>query len=166
MICNSRFTRIDFRIFLFQCLIFFLPGNAEATQIHPAEEGLYVHQIGHLFFILSMGFLIYRLRQRHLTREAGWRCIQYSALFFILWNVDAGIVHFFEDREDIYTIIDAAHWHHWIDFAGGHTSIEFFYYLGRMDHLLCVPAVIFLYCGLKHLLKQSESSETMQADRL
>jgi hypothetical protein len=149
----------DFLIFLIILSNFFLPGNAGATQIHPAEEGLYVHQIGHLFFIFSMGILIYRLRARGLTKEAGWRCIQYSALFFILWNIDAVMVHFFEDREDLYQIIDSGHWHQWINFTEGHNSLEFLYYLGRMDHLLCVPAIIFLYFGLKHLLNQASSSE-------
>jgi hypothetical protein len=157
MICNPRYSPIDFQILLLLSFILLLPPSAGATQIHPAEEGLYVHQIGHIFFILSMGILVYWLRARHLTKEAGWRCIQYSALFFILWNMDAVMVHFLEDREDLYEIIDAGHWYQWINFTGGHNSLQFFYYLGRMDHLLCVPAIIFLYVGLKHLLKQADS---------
>jgi len=33
------------------------PDIVLATQTHGTPEGIYVHQMAHLFFILSMGFL-------------------------------------------------------------------------------------------------------------
>ena len=64
-----------------------------ATQAHGEPEGILAHQLAHLFFILSMGVLIYWLRERNLVVEKAWRCIQYSALFFILWNLDTILAH-------------------------------------------------------------------------
>ena len=60
---------------------------ALATQGHGAPEGLFAHQLAHIFFIISMAVLTYWLRERKLVQAVGWRYIQYSALFFILWNV-------------------------------------------------------------------------------
>ena len=71
---------------------------AMATQAHSAPEGLYAHQLAHIFFIVSMGVLVYWLRERKLVQAVGWRFIQYSALFFILWNVDAFFVHLVEEQ--------------------------------------------------------------------
>ena len=69
-------------------LMIFTPNPALATQGHGGIEGVYAHQIAHIFFIISMGGLIYWLRQRGLVRERGWQLIRLSAFFFILWNLD------------------------------------------------------------------------------
>ena len=74
------------------------PTLALATQTHGEPEGLVVHQITHLVFIFSMGTLIFWLRKRKLVVETGWRYIQYAALLFILWNLDAFAVHFWMNR--------------------------------------------------------------------
>ena len=60
-----------------------MPATALATQGHNDPEGLVVHQMSHLFFVFSMGILIYWLRARDLVRHVGWRYIQYSSVFFI-----------------------------------------------------------------------------------
>jgi transcriptional regulator of acetoin/glycerol metabolism len=71
--------------------------QAFATQAHSAPKGLYAHQLGHIFFIVPMGVLIYWLRARQLVQMVGWRYIQHAALFFILWNLDAFCVHLLEE---------------------------------------------------------------------
>ena len=75
-----------------------LATPALATQTHGQPEGLYVHQIAHLFFIISMGILEFWLRQRNLIKEKGWKYIQLAAVLFILWNIDAIIVHFLDEQ--------------------------------------------------------------------
>lgn len=141
-------------------LLFFLfPSQGGATQIHSAEEGPLVHQIGHFLFIVSMGILVYWLRKRGLTKVAGWRHIQYSAIFFILWNADAIFVHTLDDSEGIFEKVVTGGWSHWIRPVGDNYGITLLYYFGRMDHLLCVPAIVFLYLGLKNLLKDPGSLE-------
>lgn len=40
------------------------PNHALATQSHGAPEGIYAHQIAHIFFMFSMGFFIHWLRDK------------------------------------------------------------------------------------------------------
>jgi len=68
-------------------LILLSAEPALGTQAHSAPEGLYAHQLAHIFFTVSMGVLIYWLRERQLVQSLGWRYIQYAPLFFILWNL-------------------------------------------------------------------------------
>lgn len=130
-----------------------------ATQTHGQPEGLYVHQIAHIFFIISMGILEFWLRQRNLTDERGWKYIQLAAVLFILWNIDAALVHFMEEHLDILGISRIDYWHLQIDNTQGQNSITLIYYFLKLDHLLCVPAMFCLYYGLKTILKNPEPSD-------
>ncbi len=132
-----------------------LPGPLLAVQEHGAPEGIYSHQGAHLFFTASMGLLIYWLRQRRLVREAGWRYIQYAALFFILWNLDAFIAHFLDEQSGILDTAMAAPGQIRIEVGENLTALAWFYYMAKLDHLLCVPAMLFLYAGLRRLLKDA-----------
>lgn len=129
---------------------------AAATQAHSAPEGLYAHQLAHIFFIVSMGVLIYWLRQRRLVQAVGWRYIQYAALFFILWNLDAFSVHLLEE---VLAVIDVQRINRWdirLSSATHSQALAWVYYAVKLDHLLCVPALLFLYFGLRRLLKETE----------
>lgn len=131
------------------------PLAALAVQEHGAPEGLYTHQGAHLFFIASMGLLIYWLRQRRLVQEAGWRCIQYAALFFILWNLDAFTAHLLDEQLAVVDIQTVAPWMVRIDADVLSPVLAWIYYAAKLDHLLCVPALLFLYFGLRRLLKNA-----------
>lgn len=141
--------------------IFFLhlavPLSAWATQGHGQPEGLYAHQMAHLFFIVSMGVLIYWLRDHDLVVIPGWRLIQYSALFFILWNVDAYTVHYIEEQVDLLRIVRLGPWRIEIQAPEGFPWLPHLYYLAKLDHLLCVPALFFMYLGLKRLLHETDA---------
>ena len=126
-----------------------------ATQTHGQPEGLYVHQMAHIFFIISMGSLEFWLRQRNLIKEKGWKYIQLSAVLFILWNINAMMVHFLDEHLDILGITKIDLWHIQIDNFQGSKTITTLYYLLKLDHLLCVPAMFFLYFGLKTILKNT-----------
>ena len=39
--------------------------------------------------------------------------------------------------------------------AYSHNFIKLFYYVAKLDHLLCVPALVLLYLGLKRLKETS-----------
>jgi len=138
---------------LFICFLaasgFFFPPTVFATQSHGAPEGLYVHQLSHLFFFFSMGILIYWLRVRNLVREIGWRYIQYAAFFFILWTLDAFAAHMLDEQFQWVKVTRMDRWHIRLDSSSNLLNI--FYYIIKLDHLLCVPAIIFLYAGLKRL---------------
>lgn len=127
--------------------------DASATQIHTAVEGPLVHQLGHLFFLGAMALLIYWLRERRLDSQKGWRLIQYAALFFILWNVDAFVAHFFDDRSAVFRTINAGHYSDQVSPGDESPLLVLLYYIARMDHLLCVPGIVCLYLGLCRLLK-------------
>jgi hypothetical protein len=152
---------------LFWCmwLLFGLVQPAGATQVHTEPEGYHVHQIAHLIFAFSMGILIYWLRVRGLVRETAWRFIQYAAFFFILWNLDAMLVHYLDGRDDMFRMIDAGTWHARVHLMNDSFSLAVLYYLIKMDHLLCVPAGMFLYAGLRHLLKQARESQPYRGTR-
>ena len=139
-------------------LILIIAEPAFATQAHSAPEGLYAHQLAHVFFIISMGVLIYWLRARQLVQSAGWRYIQYAALFFILWNLDAFTVHLLEEQLAIIDIQRINLWQINITSNNHSTAILWLYYIAKFDHLLCVPALLFLYFGLRRLLKNAETS--------
>ena len=138
--------------------VFFSAVPALATQSHGQPEGLYVHQFGHLFFIFSMGVLEFWLRNRNLTREPGWLYIQFAAVLLLLWNVDAFLVHFLDEQTVLLHIEKIDPWHIKIMPEGGSISIAILYYLGKMDHLLCVPAMFCLLLGLKRLAKDTVKS--------
>jgi len=132
-----------------------LPQPALAVQEHGPPEGIYSHQGAHLFFIASMVLLVYWLRQRRLVREAGWRYIQYAAFFFILWNLDAFTAHFLDEQSGILDTAMAAPGKIKIEVSENLTALAWYYYIAKLDHLLCVPAMVFLYAGLRRLLKDA-----------
>jgi len=140
-----------------QLLVF--PEQAAATQVHVPSEGLYVHQVAHLFFALAMATLLYWLRERQLVKQRGWRLIQLAAFFFILWNIDAFAVHILDDRSDLFITIDKGTWHESIQFDRNIELLAVLYYLGKMDHLLSVPAMILLFLGLRSLLEDAERNK-------
>ena len=146
---------------LFFALELFNPGQALATQAHGGIEGVTSHQIAHLFFMVSMGFLIYWLRERNLVKESGWRFMQYGAFFLILWNINAFTVHLLSEQMGLIQIKKVSLWQVQINAAGGNKGLEILYYIAKLDHLFCVPALFFLYSGLKRLLKESHSNVSM-----
>ena len=135
-------------------LMIFTPNPALATQGHGGIEGVYAHQIAHLFFIISMGGLIYWLRQRGLVRERGWQLIRLSAFFFILWNLDAFLVHFLDDQMGIIQVQRIGLWEIRLTDLYNSNALKILYYFAKLDHLLCVPAIVFLYLGLKRIVKE------------
>ncbi len=130
---------------------------ALATQGHGGIEGVYIHQLAHLFFMLSMAILIFRLREERLVAQRGWRYIQYAAFLFILWNIDAFVVHLLDDQLRVVQLTRLNAWQ--LKVTGPNHLLVRFYYMAKLDHLLCVPALWFLYLGLKHLLAEARRAE-------
>ncbi len=144
-------------VFFLVALMAFSPDVVHAIQIHGMSEGIYVHQIAHLFFMISMGFFIHWLRRRQLVKETGWRYIQYMAFFFILWNLDVFILHLLDEQLGVIqvSLIDLTHIR--IQAVNGMRGLEIFYYLAKLDYLFCVPALFFLNLGLSYLMPGNHS---------
>ncbi|WP_457571797.1 hypothetical protein [Desulfovulcanus sp.] len=131
---------------------------AYATQVHAHPEGLYVHQLAHFFFILSMGTFIYWLRGRDLTRDKGWRLLQYCALCFIFWNADAMLAHYLESQDGLFTIVEQGGIYSQIKAHPGNELATLLFYFAKMDHFFCVPGIIFLYAALRYFLGNAKET--------
>lgn len=130
------------------------PAAAWALQAHGGVEGVYVHQMAHLFFVISMVLLIYWLRKRRLVSIRGWRYIQYAAFFFIFWNGDAFVGHWLEELSGLIEYQRIGLMRISLNTAPGYEWLGRLYYLVKLDHLLCVPAMAFLFLGLRWLLRE------------
>ena len=129
-----------------------LPLDVYATQIHTSSEGIITHQVGHLFFLFSMGVLILTIIGKGLNKQKGWRMIQYSAFFFILWNIDAVIAHFLDNQVHAIKIENISLTQIKLVSQNDSSVLPWLYYTLKLDHLLCVPAMLFLFKGLSNLV--------------
>ena len=129
-----------------------LPVNGYTTQLHSSFEGIITHQIGHFFFLFSMVTLIFTVTGKGLNKQKGWRLIQYAAFFFILWNLCAITTHFFDNQIHAVKIENISLGKMKIVTTNGSLMLAWIYYILKLDHLLCVPAMLFLYKGLSYLV--------------
>ncbi|MDA8433632.1 MAG: hypothetical protein M0Z60_11810, partial [Nitrospiraceae bacterium] len=139
------------KIVLSAILFLILPSPAFAFVPHAFAE-VYIHQMGHIYFLLSCVFIIWVIRHHSLQDKKGWRYILLSEIFFILWNADAFIGH------------ESEFWIEASQVTGGtkgwayffrHISLQgrdYIYYMSKFDHLFCVPAMLFFVLGLRELL--------------
>lgn len=128
-----------------------LPLPAFAIQLHGDPEGLYGHQIAHLFFVASMGILIYWLIRMKLIFRRGWRFIALAAVFLILWNLDAFVGHAIEGSDGVGLVVEGGWINGTVRFSALSDTMAILYYFLKLDHLLCVPAVVSLFIGLREL---------------
>ncbi len=142
-----------------------LPAPAFAIQLHTGNAGIIAHQIGHLFFLFSMVTLMFTINSQGLIRQKGWRLIQLAALFFIFWNLDTLAAHFLDNQIEVVRIETLSITKMAIVTQSDSQLLAVIYYFLKMDHLWCVPAMIFLFIGLNSLLKdQRQRSDS--ADRV
>jgi hypothetical protein len=130
-------------------LVAVIPGPAHAIQTHAAPEGLYVHQVGHILFAIAMLGFAFRIRQSKLSKEKSWRLMSTGAVLFALWNGWAFIghiivslmpqAHFSRDSDGLKSILTL------------HSPLDVLFYLFKMDHLICFPALVFIYIALRQM---------------
>ncbi len=133
-----------------------LPAAGFAIQTHQGSEGIIVHQVGHLFFLLSMVVLVFIITGRELNRDRGWRMIQYSAVLFVMWNLDTISAHFFDNQIQAVIVKNLSLWQVKISAVAGSEFLVYFYHSLKLDHLLCVPALFLFYRGLSNILSQEK----------
>jgi len=142
-----------------------IPVTVYATQLHSSTEGIITHQMGHLFFLFSMVALIFTITGKNLDKQKGWRLIQYSAFFFILWNLDAIMAHFFDNQIHAVKIENISMAEIRVVTTESSPVLAWFYYFLKLDHLLCVPAMLFLYRGLSRLVDDQRKIAAQKASR-
>jgi len=128
------------------------PVRVFAIQLHQGKEGIIVHQVGHLIFLLSMVVLIFIITGRQLNKEYGWKMILISAILFSLWHLDTITAHFFDNQIRAVAVQNLSLWQVKISAMSGSQLMVHFYHSLKLDHLLCVPALFFFYRGLARLV--------------
>lgn len=141
-----------------------VPGTAWAIQLHQGVEGIIVHQVGHVFFLLSMVVLIFIITGRRLNREKGWGMILWSAVFFVAWNLDTITAHFFDNQIRAVIIEHLSLWQVKITAVSGSEFLVLFYHALKLDHLLCVPAIFLFYRGLANILARERFRQQQKQD--
>jgi len=133
-------------LFLYTLWAFILPPNlAWAVQAHGGVEGLVSHEIGHLLFILGMVSLIYHVYHLQM-RGPGWSEFKIFLWLILLWNFLTFSGHWM--RECITPEKFITNNGQIIAFDISNIADGYFY-LTRMDHLILVPAFLFLLFALK-----------------
>lgn len=132
------------------------PEAAWAFQSHPAPEGLYAHQLAHVFFCVAMGILAYWLQVNRFVQQRGWRLIQISCILFVFWNLNTFFGHWVEERVAADAVIGEPDWTQRIILDSSMTRL---YYALKLDHLVSVPAMICLFLGIRSLYKYALKEE-------
>jgi len=93
-----------------------------------------------------MGGMAARILGSSLVRDRSWRYFSFGAALLALWNIWAFTGHQLEleiPKDHFLIQPDVA------PYLDIHTSIDFLYYVFKMDHLICLPALFFFFLSLK-----------------
>lgn len=137
--------------------LLFNPSVAHAVQVHGAPEGIYVHMMAHILFAAAMFFLIYTLQRHPLVRCPGSPYLKLSLFFFLLWNINAMVVHILGLNLPENAITGASLFTQRLE--GPLTWQRWLYYITRNDHLLCVPAMWCMMLFLRTIEKEARNGK-------
>lgn len=136
------------------CCCLFLPDNAWALQSHGPPEGLYVHQMAHVHFILALGYLYWDIRRSSFVGK-GWGYLQVFCLLMLCWNVVAFIGHAVAGHVDAQAFSAVGGYLHG-RIHGPYDLQTIAFYIAKYDHIIAVPALFFLYMGMRTLYHSVE----------
>ncbi len=126
---------------------------AWALQSHPAPEGIYVHQMAHVLFMVSLGYLFWHTRKTQESGNKGWKYLQIFCLLFFCWNLLAFTGHealkYLEPTDFIDKNTLSAR------ISGPLDLTKLLYYITKMDHFLVVPAFLALVISLRKFYKKA-----------
>jgi hypothetical protein len=139
------------KLLLLAVIVVFWPDRALAVQQHGGTEGLVAHQIGHILFLAGIVYLLYKIFRTNLN-EPGWFEFKVFLWLIIGWNVLTFSGHWM--RESVnpagFSKVDGRT----VSYAVNGV-VDAYFYLTRLDHLLLVPAFIFLFLALRKWGDQS-----------
>ncbi len=118
---------------------------AWGVQTHGGVEGLVSHQLGHLLFASGMVYLLFRLYAMRI-KGIGWAHFRIFLWLLLAWNVLTFSGHWLDQFETGDNLIREG------SRMIGYTVTGFrgaLFYLTRLDHLILVPAGIFLLLALR-----------------
>jgi len=134
------------------------PDQAWALQSHGEPEGIYVHQMAHIFYAAALGYLFWDVG-RNAFPGKGWRYLQTFCALMILWNVAAFSGHWLGFHIDNSEIMRSSGYFS-SQIMGPISGVKLIYFCATLDHLLSVPALFFLFLSLRTLYRSSDKAET------
>ncbi len=144
--------RLFFAFLGFMILGWTYPESAFAYIPHwDPKEGFFIRQFSYLFFLFSMLFFFYELKAENLRRKPGFRFLALASGFFALWNLDCFVGQFVALGLGAPVILEPAGI--FSQKLVMSTPWVWVYYLSKLDHLLLVPAFLFLYFGIRALAR-------------
>lgn len=153
---------LTFLCILSTAFIILHPSLSWALQTHDAPEGLVVHQLAHILFMASLIYLAWDIRRDAFSGRS-WRYLLLFCFFMFFWNVLAFVGHnmagylhksdFFTESTYFYTRI-----------YGPFSSAKLIYYIAKLDHLVSVPALFFLFLALRTFYRSIETDDSKGED--
>ncbi|MBI5213047.1 MAG: HAMP domain-containing histidine kinase [Nitrospirae bacterium] len=144
------------KILILGFLLLLIPARAWAFVPH-AYPGIYIHQMGHVYFFVSCIFIIWAITHHNLQKAKGWRYILLAELFFALWNLDTFIGHVAEFWIENTQIIGSREGWDYFFREVAVEGKEYIYYITRYEFFLIFSAIFFLYLGLREHLKEEKT---------
>ena len=150
----SIYTILFFTPFLIVVLLY---RDAWALQTHGGVEGVVVHQFAHIQYLGALGYLFWDIRRSSFV-GVGWLYLQRFCLLMMAWNGIAFIGHFAQMKlgegsistEDGYLsalLLLPVTFDKWV------------YYITALDHLVCVPALFFLYLAMRSFYRSLDTEK-------
>jgi peptidoglycan biosynthesis protein MviN/MurJ (putative lipid II flippase) len=141
---------------LLSSVIFPSPALAIVPHWDPREAFL-IRQFSYLFFMFAIIIFLYELKQGQLHYRRGFRLLVWASVLFALWSVDCFLGQLFALYSGAQVIAGTAgSWSARLEMANLGNWLSYF---TKLDHLLLVPAFMFLYLGLRALRREQEAGE-------
>jgi len=145
------------KYFILPCIVLIccmlLPEQSMALQTHSEPEGIYVHQMAHVLYMAALGYLFWDTKRSTFAGQ-GWIYLRIFCVLTILWNFLALIGHASSShlRPEDFTHVNG---YLFSKVNMPLTFVKVIYYAAKLDHLLAVPAMLFLYLSLRSFYKDA-----------
>ncbi|MBU0485530.1 MAG: hypothetical protein KKB30_13575 [Proteobacteria bacterium] len=137
---------------LFVLFVLMCPSLCWAVQPHGGLEGMVSHEAGHLLFILGILFIFFYSPQSDWFKF-GWRQFKYFLVLLLLWNILTFSGHWLDLAAGSFEFVNVDG--HRVGFVID-SLLSFIFYFSKLDHLILVPALIFLVLALQRWIKAQE----------
>jgi hypothetical protein len=110
--------------------------------------------MAHVHFILALGYLYWDIRRSSFT-EKGWSYLLKFCMFMLSWNIVAFVGHAVAGHVND-DAIRATEGYLSGRIHGPYNLQTIIFYIAKFDHILAVPALFFLYMGMRNLYHSGE----------
>lgn len=140
-------------------LCFFGPqvDSAMALQVHGPPEGLYVHQMAHVHYLIALVFFLWYIRRAAFAGR-GWRYLQLFCLFMGLWNILAFAGHFAATRVEAEALVQSSHYLTTM-LLPPFSANNLLFYMAKLDHLICAPALFCLFMAIRTFYRSAAAEQ-------